>query len=210
LIGCGTALNNPSWQASVGDMVPRDVLSAAVTLNSVNFNITLYRLSVGPAIGGAIVARLRRCRLLSRSILISYIALIFVIARWRPDLPKSALPRETMGRAINDRSALRGHVAAYRNGAVSRLLLRRNHDYRSCRCCRWSRVTMLQGDALHLRRPSWVLRRRRHRRSLFDRPSVRDRMSTEWVVRGGFLGFAFQRPHLRLKAYRSGKQDVGH
>ncbi len=28
LIGCGTALNNPSWQASVGDMVPRDDLPA--------------------------------------------------------------------------------------------------------------------------------------------------------------------------------------
>ncbi|PLU63838.1 MFS transporter, partial [Sinorhizobium medicae] len=30
LLGCGTALNNPSWQASVGDMVPRDDLPAAV------------------------------------------------------------------------------------------------------------------------------------------------------------------------------------
>ena len=53
LIGCGTALNNPSWQASVGDMVPRDDLPAAVALNSVGFNLTR---SVGPAIGGAIVA----------------------------------------------------------------------------------------------------------------------------------------------------------
>lgn len=40
LIGCGVALNNPSWQASVGDMVPREILPAAVTLNSVGFNIT--------------------------------------------------------------------------------------------------------------------------------------------------------------------------
>ena len=53
LIGCGTALNNPSWQASVGDMVPRADLPAAVALNSVGFNLTR---SVGPAIGGAIVA----------------------------------------------------------------------------------------------------------------------------------------------------------
>ncbi len=28
LIGCGTALNNPSWQASVGDIVPRADLPA--------------------------------------------------------------------------------------------------------------------------------------------------------------------------------------
>lgn len=53
MIGCGTALNNPSWQASVGEMVPREDLPAAVTLNSVGFNITR---SVGPAIGGIIVA----------------------------------------------------------------------------------------------------------------------------------------------------------
>ena len=53
LIGCGTALNNPSWQASVGDIVPRAHLPSAVALNSVGFNLTR---SVGPAIGGAIVA----------------------------------------------------------------------------------------------------------------------------------------------------------
>ena len=53
LIGCGIALNNPAWQASVGDMVPRAHLPAAVALNSVGFNLTR---SVGPAIGGLIVA----------------------------------------------------------------------------------------------------------------------------------------------------------
>ncbi len=53
LIGCGTALNNPAWQASVGDMVPRDLLPGAVALNSMGFNIAR---SVGPAVGGAIVA----------------------------------------------------------------------------------------------------------------------------------------------------------
>ncbi|WP_313532749.1 MFS transporter, partial [Shinella sp.] len=53
LLGCGVALNNPAWQASVGDMVPREDLPAAVSLNSMGFNLTR---SVGPAIGGAIVA----------------------------------------------------------------------------------------------------------------------------------------------------------
>src|SRR5690606_36750910 len=32
LIGCGTALNNPAWQASVGDIVPRSDLPGAVAL----------------------------------------------------------------------------------------------------------------------------------------------------------------------------------
>jgi MFS family permease len=96
LIGCGTALNNPSWQASVGDMVPRDHLPAAVALNSVGFNLTR---SVGPAIGGAIVAAFGAAVAFIVNAF-SYIALLIVITRWRPDIAKSTLPRETMGRAM--------------------------------------------------------------------------------------------------------------
>ncbi|HEY5820032.1 MAG TPA: MFS transporter [Mesorhizobium sp.] len=96
LIGCGTALNNPSWQASVGDMVPRDHLPAAVALNSVGFNLTR---SVGPAIGGAIVAAAGAAAAFAVNAF-SYVALLFVIARWKPDLPKNTLPRETLVRAM--------------------------------------------------------------------------------------------------------------
>ena len=37
LIGCGGALHNPSWQATVGDIVPRHQVAAAVTANSMSF-----------------------------------------------------------------------------------------------------------------------------------------------------------------------------
>ncbi|MGI2033025.1 MFS transporter [Rhizobium panacihumi] len=104
LIGCGVALNNPSWQASVGDMVPRDILPAAVTLNSVGFNITR---SVGPAIGGAIVAGAGAAAAFAANT-VSYLALIYALARWRPQYVKTKLPRETMLRAI---SAGIGYVA---------------------------------------------------------------------------------------------------
>ena len=53
LVGCGSAVNAPAWQASVGEMVPRAELPAAVALNSMGFNIAR---SLGPAIGGLIVA----------------------------------------------------------------------------------------------------------------------------------------------------------
>lgn len=104
LIGCGTALNNPSWQASVGDLVPREVLPAAVTLNSVGFNITR---SVGPAIGGAIVAAFGAAAAFAANAL-SYFALIFALLRWKQEEPASKLPRETLGRAL---SAGFGYVA---------------------------------------------------------------------------------------------------
>ncbi len=96
LIGCGTALNNPSWQASVGDMVPRADLPAAVSLNSMGFNLTR---SVGPAIGGVIVAAAGAAAAFAANAL-SYVALIAVLFRWKPQLPPAALPRESLGAAM--------------------------------------------------------------------------------------------------------------
>lgn len=97
LLGCGTALNNPSWQASVGDMVPRDDLPGAVALNSMGFNITR---SVGPAVGGVIVAAAGAAAAFAVNA-VSYFPIIFALMRWQPKYPPNTLPRETMGRAIS-------------------------------------------------------------------------------------------------------------
>lgn len=96
LIGCGTAFNNPAWQASVGDMVPRVQLPGAVALNSMGFNIAR---SVGPAIGGAIVAAAGAAAAFAVNAL-SYISLITVLARWRRPPEPQLLPRETLGIAM--------------------------------------------------------------------------------------------------------------
>jgi MFS family permease len=96
LIGCGAAFNGPAWQASVGDMVPRAHLAGAVALNSMGFNIAR---SVGPAIGGAIVAAAGTAAAFAANAA-SYIALITVLARWRPVRPPQLLPRETLGMAV--------------------------------------------------------------------------------------------------------------
>lgn len=96
LIGCGVALNNPSWQASVGDMVPRQDMPAAVALNSMGFNLTR---SVGPAIGGIIVAAAGAAAAFAVNAL-SYFALLFVLFRWRPNVPANPLPRETLAHAM--------------------------------------------------------------------------------------------------------------
>lgn len=92
LIGCGTALNNPAWQSSVGDMVPRRDVPAAVTLNSVAFNIAR---SVGPAIGGAIVAAAGAVAAFAINAF-SYIPLLVVLSRWQPPKVERLLPRETL------------------------------------------------------------------------------------------------------------------
>jgi len=90
LIGCGVAFNGPAWQASVGDMVPRADLAGAVTLNSMGFNMAR---SVGPAIGGLIVAAAGAAAAFAVNA-VSYIGLLIVLFRWKPDRPKQTLPRE--------------------------------------------------------------------------------------------------------------------
>src|SRR5690606_8679291 len=95
-IGCGTALHNPSWQASMGDLVPREDLPGAVTLNSVGYNLMR---SVGPTVGGLIVALAGAAFAFAVNAL-SYIALIRALVRWKPARPASTLPREAFGGAL--------------------------------------------------------------------------------------------------------------
>lgn len=96
LIGSGQALFNPSWQSSMGDIVPKEDIPAAVTLNSMGFNMMR---SVGPAIGGLIVT-FAGVAVAFLANTFSYIAIIFALLRW--DKPKVAklLPREAFGPAI--------------------------------------------------------------------------------------------------------------
>lgn len=96
LIGCGVAFNGPAWQASVGEMVPRAALPQAVAYNSMGFNIAR---SLGPAIGGAIVAVAGAAAAFAVNAF-SYLALIGVLLRWKPDLPPRLLPRERLGVAM--------------------------------------------------------------------------------------------------------------
>lgn len=96
LIGCGSAFNGPAWQASVGDMVPRADLPGAVALNGMGFNLAR---SVGPAIGGAIVAAAGAAAAFTVNAA-SYIALITVLSRWHPPRPEQLLPRERIIDAI--------------------------------------------------------------------------------------------------------------
>ncbi len=53
VLGLGTALNQPVWQAIMPGLVPRQQLSNAVTLGGIGFNIAR---AIGPALGGVIVA----------------------------------------------------------------------------------------------------------------------------------------------------------
>ena len=96
-IGCGTALHNPSWQATMGDIVSREELPSAVSLNSMGFNLMR---SVGPAAGGAIVAIAGAAAAFAINAL-SYVAIILALLRWKAPIRDNHLPREPMGSAFS-------------------------------------------------------------------------------------------------------------
>ncbi|MFT6676252.1 MAG: MFS family permease [Sulfitobacter sp.] len=96
LIGCGTALHNPSWQATMGDIVSREELPSAVSLNSMGFNLMR---SIGPAAGGAIVALAGAAAAFAVNAL-SYVAIILALLRWKAPARDTHLPREPMGSAF--------------------------------------------------------------------------------------------------------------
>ena len=114
VVGCGTALHGPSWQASIRAQVPIEDLPAAVALNSINFNLAR---SVGPAIGGALMALSGPAANFTVNTC-SYVGLIFVLLRWKPrfDHPPQ---RERLVPAIRT-----GVITAYATPAVRCALVR--------------------------------------------------------------------------------------
>jgi MFS family permease len=96
LIGCGTAAFAPAWQASIGEQVPRDQVPSAIMANAFGFNIAR---SVGPAIGGVIVAALGAAAAFVINT-VSYLGMLAALLWWRPKRETSTLPREPLGSAV--------------------------------------------------------------------------------------------------------------
>lgn len=99
LVGSGTALNNPAWQSSLGDLLPRKHIPAAVSLNSIAFNLMR---SIGPAVGGMIVAVAGAAAAFALNA-VSYIGLIAQLFRLKPAkvAAELQLPPEHLGPAMS-------------------------------------------------------------------------------------------------------------
>ncbi|GLS40630.1 MFS transporter [Mesorhizobium tianshanense] len=98
LAGCGFALTDPAWHASVGDILHKRDIPAAVTLMSVGYNIVR---SVGPALGGVILAFFGPLAAFALAAL-SDLAPLGAIWRTNWKVRSSPLPRERMAMAIHD------------------------------------------------------------------------------------------------------------
>jgi MFS family permease len=81
VLAAGVAFFNPALSTSIGGIVPRAELAAAVALNILAFNIAR---SLGPALGGAIVS-LGGAGSAFVANAASYLMVIVVLWRWRPE-----------------------------------------------------------------------------------------------------------------------------
>ncbi|ASP69526.1 MFS transporter [Sinorhizobium meliloti] len=98
LAGCGFALNDPAWHASVGDILEKRDIPAAVTLMSVGYNIVR---STGPALGGAILAFFGPLAAFVLAALSDLVPLA-AVSRSKWQVRSSSLPRERILTAIQD------------------------------------------------------------------------------------------------------------
>ncbi|UVK48022.1 MFS transporter (plasmid) [Mesorhizobium sp. AR07] len=98
LAGCGLALNEPAWHASVGDILDKRDIPAAVTLMSVSYNVVR---SIGPVLGGVILAFFGPLTAFALAAL-GDLAPLSAIWRTKWKVRSSPLPRERMTTAIHD------------------------------------------------------------------------------------------------------------
>ncbi|MET0179280.1 MAG: MFS transporter [Novosphingobium sp.] len=112
LLGCGLALNSPAAQAVVGDLVPLADVPAAVTLNSMGFNLAR---TLAPAVGGVVVAAAgAQAAFLVNAL--CYIALLVVLVRWRRPPAEPTVARESIWSATG--GGLRYVVHAHGVGRI--------------------------------------------------------------------------------------------
>jgi len=95
-VGTGMALMGPAWQSSVSEQVPAAALPSAIALNGISYNIAR---SVGPAIGGIVVATAGPAAAFGLNALL-YAPLMIALFLWKRVAEPSRLPPEKLGRAI--------------------------------------------------------------------------------------------------------------
>lgn len=96
LVGAGRALYYPGWQSMVFEFFSREKAPAAFAINTGNLNIAR---SLGPAIGGALVASFGAFPAFLVSAL-SNVSVLFVARGWKLKRPAEDLPPEPFGSAI--------------------------------------------------------------------------------------------------------------
>jgi MFS family permease len=95
-LGIATAFNDPAWQATIPEFLPKEELAAGITLSGVGVNVAR---TLGPALGGIIVAGAGPAIVFVLDGL-SFLCVIGVLLAWRRQPTRSTLPPAHMLPAI--------------------------------------------------------------------------------------------------------------
>jgi MFS family permease len=140
LVGCGTAVVGPAWQAIQPDLVDRAMLPEAAALNGVNMNLAR---AIGPALGGVIVAAAGPGWVFALNTL-SYLGIAAVLYRWRPPARADDGPRERLV------EALRAGGRYIRHALIVRRLLYRALLFIPAASAVWALLPVVAARNLHL------------------------------------------------------------
>ena len=184
LLGIGTAMSNPAWQAITPELVPAEELPASIALSGAGINIAR---AIGPALGGFIVAASGPWAVFFLNA-ISFIAIMVVLYRWQPSRRKSKLPSEDIV------GAMRTGTRYLRHSPELQTVLVRSGIFVICASALWA--LLAQQARRHLGLGSfgyglllgcigfgavvgaWFL------------PKIRERLSMNSLVAAGTVGFA--------------------
>src|SRR5438876_1790409 len=184
LLGVGSAMSNPIWQAITPELVSHSDLPAAITLNAVAINIAR---AIGPALGGFIVAASGPWAVFLLNAA-SFIGIMVVVYRWQPAPRKSKLPPEEII------GAMRAGTRYLRHSPELQTVLVRSGIFVVCASALWALLAQQARRGLGLGSfgyglllgciglgaivGAWLL------------PKVRERLSMNQVVAAGTVGFA--------------------
>jgi len=184
LLGVGSAMSSPIWQAITPELVSPSDLPAAITLSGVGINIAR---AIGPALGGLIVAATGPWAVFFLNAA-SFMGIMIVVYRWQPAPRKSKLPPEELI------GAMRAGTRYLRHSPELQTVLIRSGIFVICASALWALLP--QQARRHLGLGSfgyglllgfiglgalvgaWLL------------PKVRERLSTNQSVAAGTVVFA--------------------
>jgi len=91
-LSAGDAFETPTWRAVLPELVTKDDLAAASALNGIEFNLAR---AVGPALAGLLISAAGVTAAFVTNTL-SFLGVIWVVARWKRPTRKRTAPPETL------------------------------------------------------------------------------------------------------------------
>jgi MFS family permease/quinol monooxygenase YgiN len=184
LLGIGTAMESPVWQAITPELVSPTDLSAAITLSVVSFNVAR---AIGPALGGFIIGASGPWAVFLLNAA-SFTVIMVVVYRWRPAPRRSKLPPEDII------GAMRSGTLYLRNSPELQTVMVRTGIFAVCASGLWALVAQQARRGLGLGSfgygvllgciglgaitGAWLL------------PKIRERLSVNGLVAAGTVVFA--------------------